>query len=142
MTALTEYFPLTGGVDHVTPRLVKDPGRLVAVENFEPGPGGYCRIDGYERFDGQISPSAATYCYITFNAGQFELSAGDWVRGETSGATGTVMEVTVSSGAWGTSDAAGVLAVLVTSGTFADNEDIETITAAGAFSGGFSPGFP
>lgn len=49
---------LQGGLDLETPALTVQPGRMLACKNFEVNTlGGYTRIEGYERFDGQPAPS-------------------------------------------------------------------------------------
>ncbi len=54
-----------GGLDLTTPSLRLQPGALRDCLNFEVAPfGGYARTDGYERFDGQPSPTAATYVIV------------------------------------------------------------------------------
>jgi hypothetical protein len=58
---LTTYYPMAGGLDLVTPSLQKSPGRCIDALNYEPTTvGGYRRINGYERFDGRPSPTAAS----------------------------------------------------------------------------------
>lgn len=53
---------LDGGLDLVTPPLFVEPGRLVDCLNYEcVDKVGYKRIDGFERYDGAGSPSAARY---------------------------------------------------------------------------------
>jgi hypothetical protein len=55
-----QTFP--GGLDLLTPPLRLPPGALHDVLNFEVAMfGGYQRVAGYERVDGQPSPSTATY---------------------------------------------------------------------------------
>jgi hypothetical protein len=50
---------LQGGLDLETPALTVEPGRMLACKNFEVNTlGGYTRIEGYERYDGQPEPSA------------------------------------------------------------------------------------
>ena len=54
-----------GGLDLATPTLRLPPGALQDVINFEVAPfGGYTRTAGYERTDGQLAPSAATFQVI------------------------------------------------------------------------------
>lgn len=57
MTQNQATFELKGGLDLVTPAIALPPGRCVAAVNYEADFGGYRRSDGYERFDGQPSPS-------------------------------------------------------------------------------------
>jgi len=57
---------LQGGLDLVTPTLSLPPGIARSAVNFEVAiTGGYTRIAGYERFDGQPNPSDAVYGAIT-----------------------------------------------------------------------------
>ena len=52
---------LNGGLDEVTPPFELKPGVCRKMLNFEQSVfGGYRRIGGYERLDGQQKPSAAT----------------------------------------------------------------------------------
>jgi hypothetical protein len=105
-----------GGLDLTTPSLRLQPGALRDVLNFECAPfGGYSRVDGYERIDGQPSPSAATYTVIQMDTtigsdfsgdfgGDFSSGLGGFVNipsvGQIitqagSGATGTIIAVVV-----------------------------------------------
>lgn len=88
-----ELIRLQGGLDQVTPTLSLASGYARRAANFECSiNGGYTRIAGYERFDGQSSPSAALY-----NLFQCTLSAavavGDTITGMSSTATGKVILV-------------------------------------------------
>jgi hypothetical protein len=57
---------LQGGLDLVTPTLSLPPGIARTAVNFEVAiTGGYTRIAGYERYDGQPNPSEAVYNAIT-----------------------------------------------------------------------------
>ena len=50
---LDHVLPDGRGLDLVTPSLQKSPGRCIDALNYEPTTvGGYRRINGYERFDG------------------------------------------------------------------------------------------
>ena len=106
------YFPFEGGLNMVDPSLALKPGELVAAKNFEIDiRGRYRRVDGYERFDGQTLPSDITYYRIPFTVGTardsvfdsafssaFDMqipSKGDLVKGETSGAVGSILQVSV-----------------------------------------------
>lgn len=54
-----------GGLDLTTPSLRLQAGALRDVLNFEVAQfGGYSRVEGYERFDGKISPSEATFVIV------------------------------------------------------------------------------
>ncbi len=104
-----------GGLDLTTPSLRLQPGALRDVLNFEVAQfGGYARVDGYERFDGRPSPSAALYTIVQiairdftadfsqdFNAtGSSDFvtvpAVGDVVTQAATGATGTVVAVVLS----------------------------------------------
>ena len=106
------YFPFEGGVNMVDPSLTLKPGELVAANNFEIDiRGRYRRFDGYERFDGHTLPSDITFYRIPFTTGTardsvFDMSfgtafdmqipsVGDLVKGETSGAIGSVLSVSI-----------------------------------------------
>lgn len=90
----TEYVAFAGGIDRITPAISIKPGFAIDAMNYEHGlNGGYQRIDGFERFDGRASPSAAVYYYATVNVGAGGskiLQVGEGVVGSTSGATATV----------------------------------------------------
>lgn len=83
---------LKGGLDQVTPTLSLPPGVARNSLNFEASiTGGYTRIAGYERFDGQAYPASATYTVLY---GSFSgVAVGDQVAGATSAATGKVLAV-------------------------------------------------
>ncbi len=90
----TEYTRFRKGLDLESPSLSVDPGALLYGMNYMCGSlGGYKRIDGYERFSGQTSPSAGVYYYApcTFTAGG--PAVGDTVTGVSSGSTGVVITV-------------------------------------------------
>lgn len=110
-----QLFP--GGLDQTTPSLTLQSGALTGIQNFEVAQsGGYARIEGYERFDGHVSPSAATYIIVQVASFTNVPSVGDAITQAGSGATGTVaavvnastyyMAVTKISGAF---DATGVI---------------------------------
>jgi hypothetical protein len=91
-----QSYPLRGGLDLVTPRLQLKPGFLIDSQNYEPlTVGGYRRINGYERFDGRTSPTAATYYTIAANI-TGTVAVGNTVTGATSGATGKVLATTAT----------------------------------------------
>ena len=87
------YHPFTGGLDLVSPVLNIPVGYLLDGLNYEPDTnGGYRRIPGYERFDGQVSPSSRQHTVIQVD--QFGLfQPGDTLRGEESQTTGEVVIV-------------------------------------------------
>lgn len=56
----TEFFAFEGGTDITSPALRMPPGVVIGSQNYEPDAnGGYSRMKGYERFDGQPRPSEA-----------------------------------------------------------------------------------
>ena len=118
--------PLGGGLDLATPALRINPGRLIGVKNYEPVvTGGHARMQGYESFDGQPSPSEATYSILNFDAGGLVTAEVAGVAsGVTSGASGTVGVVSLASGSWAGGTAAGFVVLHDVTGTFQDNETI------------------
>jgi hypothetical protein len=62
-----DSFALDGGLNLLDTGLIIKPGELLAVENYEMGvAGGYERVGGFERFDGQTAPSDTTYYVLPF----------------------------------------------------------------------------
>jgi hypothetical protein len=110
---LTQYFPLAGGLDQVSPTLSLAAGMARDALNFECATtGGYTRIAGYERFDGRPAPSAAAYWTLT---GELTgIAIGNTITGQTSGATGVVAAID-STAIPGTS----VIAITKLTGSFA-----------------------
>ncbi|RMD93746.1 MAG: hypothetical protein D6811_04305 [Alphaproteobacteria bacterium] len=129
--------PITGGLDLVSPPISVAPERCIAVRNYEVTDQGVARCQGYERFDGQTAPSAATYAVLNFDGGSGAISAGDTVTGATSGATGVALyDASVSSGSWAGGDAAGFLVLYKVSGTFQDNENLQVASVTKAVANG------
>ena len=130
-----QYYPLSGGLDITTPAMTRGPGTFDAVRNYELSVSGdqmritADRVEGYERYDGQASPSDATYYAVTFDSGSTEPSDDDVLSGQSSGTTGKVVEVTLSSGTWAGGDAAGTFYLsLYTGSGFTDDELIDNDT--------------
>lgn len=140
MPQKTAYYPLMGGLDLITPAIAIPPGKVIAGVNYEPHPGGYKRIDGFERFDGRPQPSGQSYWIVSFDAGSLEPRVGLMVRGATSGASGILEAVALTTGSWAGSDAAGHIVLRVISGTFQDNETLN-VEQPTAFDAGFDSGF-
>ena len=140
---IPKHFPLQGGLNEVTPPLSLKGGELFGVSNYEPGAkGGYRRIDGYERLDGQPAPSEASYWILNFDAGDIvEPSVTAQCFGDTSGAKGEVGNVVLESGTWAGSDAAGYLILYGVIGAFIDDEPLSFTGAGDGFDTGFSSGF-
>ncbi|HLP99220.1 MAG TPA: hypothetical protein VK149_12335 [Sideroxyarcus sp.] len=89
-----DQIKLKGGLDQVTPSLTLPPGFVKQASNFECSVfGGYTRIDGYERFDGRPSPSAATQTMVFIATMLSTPSVGQTLTGATSGATGVIATV-------------------------------------------------
>lgn len=90
MSTTYSFYPLTGGIDQSSPVMSVQAGSAFEAVNFEPDiSGGFRRIVGYERFDGQQSPSRAAFTVVEV-ADSSALSVGDALVGGTSGATGTL----------------------------------------------------
>ena len=156
----SQYFPFSGGLNIITPALSLEPGECIAADNFEVDiRGRYRRFDGYERDDGTGLPSAITYYRIPYTLGSakdsvfdsaysiaFDLQiprVGSTVKGETSGAIGQVLVVTVeeivtAAGAFIDNDAEGYIYFTVTSGTLEDGETIFFLNTDSAFGAGFN----
>lgn len=91
-----DFYPLAGGLDTMTPALMIDPGKCFDAQNYEPViTGGYRRIDGYERFDGRLSPTASVYWLLTI-AQTGVVNVGDTLTGATSAATLKVLAISGS----------------------------------------------
>ena len=156
------YFPFEGGVNMVDPSLSLQPGELIAANNFEIDiRGRYRRLDGYVRFDGQTLPSDITYYRIPFTVGTardsvfnsafgtaFDMqipSKGDLVKGETSGAIGSILQVSIedvtgdsSAGSFSNSDAEGYVYFTVVTGTLEDGETLFFLNKDSAFDAAFN----
>lgn len=86
---LVDAASIAGGMDIVTTPMFAKPGSARLAYNYEYNlNGGVDRIRGIEPFDGQTSPSSATYIYLQCSASITSISLGDTVVGDTSGATG------------------------------------------------------
>jgi len=156
----SQYFPFSGGLNIITPALSLEPGECISANNFEVDiRGRYRRLDGYERDDGTGLPSAITYYRIPYTIGTarssvfdsaysiaFDLQiprVGDTIKGETSGAIGQILVVTVEeivtdAGAFIDGDAEGYIYFTVTSGTLEDGETIYFLNKDSAFGAGFN----
>lgn len=92
-----EVIQLKGGLDQVTPTLGLKPGFAKEAVNFECAvTGGYSRVSGYERYDGQSKPSNAVYSAVTLATFTNTPSVGEAITGTPSGATGVVVGVGAS----------------------------------------------
>lgn len=130
---VSQYYAMRGGLDQLTPAIAVDPGMLLDCQNYEPEiSGGYRRLDGYERFDGQPSPTSATYWQVAITR-TGNIFAGQTITGLTSGATGRVLQASDTS-----------LVLGRVSGTFVTGEDMQiaAVTVATATSGSQSNSDP
>ncbi|MCP4607744.1 MAG: hypothetical protein GY845_03365 [Planctomycetes bacterium] len=92
-----EYTKFVGGLNQEAAAMTFPPGAIFASQNYvSTTDGGYRRIDGYERYSGQPSPSDATYTsyLVTFSAA---VAVGDTILGSVSGETGVVVCVDSTS---------------------------------------------
>lgn len=113
-----DYVKFGGGLDLATPVLSIPKGCALAAMNYEPDPfGGYRRIDGFERFDGRPSPSAAVYYYAPYTL-TGAVAVGNTVTGVTSAATAVVAAVDTS-----------LLVLTKMVGTFVSGETINVAAA-------------
>ena len=119
-------FALDGGEDVVSPNLVVKPGRLRASKNYEPRTvGGYRRIDGYERYDGQPKPSLANQAFFNIDAVTNTVAVGDKLTGSISSAVAYVVGETSGVGtAYDFPD---------TDDLFVDNDILTNVTQANTY---------
>lgn len=126
-----------GGENLVDSPIDLKPGEAIYTFNYEIDTrGNYRRFQGYERVDGQAAPSEAAYKVLNFVAGVSAVVATDTVVGDASSATGIVVSITVSSGAFATNDAVGFLVIDEITGTFQDAEDLEVLGTPSATTNG------
>lgn len=126
MSRRSYSFALEGGLDQVTQPLAIRPGRAIQSLNYEALDEGYGRIGGFERFDGQTSPTDFPFHLLEFDTGTTAIQDGDALTGATSGATATVLvDADVESGSWVGGDAAGMVGIRSLTGSFTVGEDIE-----------------
>lgn len=75
----TGYVPLIGGLDTETPAIAVEPGKVSdSINVYQHVNGGYRTIEGWEPFDGQVSPDEAIYSILEVT-GLSGVSAGDTV---------------------------------------------------------------
>jgi hypothetical protein len=122
-----DYMPFAGGLDQVTPPVEVPAGFARAAANWAVDiNGGYYQPAGYERFDGQPSPSSALFVRIHIDA-VGDLEVGDDVEGGTSSATGTIIAINESY-----DEASPFIVLGNVVGTFEDGEDLEVSTVVEA----------
>lgn len=89
----TDFYPLEGGLDLVTPPIAIPPGCVIESQNYEPDIAGkYRRIDGFERTDGTQLASVEPYYILNANV-TGSLAVGNTIVGATSAATGVVLAI-------------------------------------------------
>lgn len=85
---------------------------------------------------GNTITSISSNCYtykrwkLKFDAGTDAIVAGDWIIGATSSAVAKVVSITVSTGTWGGSNAAGYVIIDSMVGTWTDNEKLKVAADA------------
>lgn len=91
-----DYFACKGGLNQSSPPLMMPPGFAIDAVNFECDiNGGYRRVKGYERYDGQAQPSEALlYLIPTSTAGTWTI--GDTITGGSSAATASYLATTTA----------------------------------------------
>lgn len=118
MPKLYDNWPFFGGLDINTPYLSRKPGSLLRSLNYFPDPdGGYQHAKGYERFDGQPSPSDSE----TYSVSVDQLITPTPTLGDvlTSSSGGTAVFI---------SQADNYVNVINITGTIADGDTIEGST--------------
>jgi hypothetical protein len=141
---VTKSFAIKGGLNLVDTPMVIPPGMLLDSTNYELLPRqGVRRVDGFERFDGQASPSEQSYWVMNFDNGDDTSNPpiDSIVEGGTSGARAKIALVTLLSGSWAGGTAAGEMILFTLFGVFQDNETLMFIRDTDGFNGGFSNGF-
>ena len=133
----TVYIPLRGGEDLISTTVEIDPGSAMLTYNYELDVNGrYRRIDGYEAFDGRPKPSEASYWLLNYKAGFTSILVGSVITGL--GASGEVLEITLTSGSWISGTAAGQMVLFNVTGAFVDGEAIKVSAVTRAYADGAS----
>lgn len=92
---------LRGGVDQILPKALATPGKLEDCYNYEVGRDiGYTSIQGFEAFDGRMSPSTRDIwdmdvLNVVFGTRPAVNENMSWVKGSKSGDLGVVISVTI-----------------------------------------------
>lgn len=90
---LQQHIPLRGGMDQATPTLEAKPGTLRDSSNFDVNTlGGYQRIDGYEKWDGQQLCNSYGYSTLVTLI-TAPINPGQTIKCLSTGATGKVIYV-------------------------------------------------
>jgi hypothetical protein len=64
MTQGSLFIAFQGGLDQVTQAMIVPRGRVIGCNNYQSSIQGYRRCDGYERYDGRQSPTAAGQSFL------------------------------------------------------------------------------
>jgi hypothetical protein len=122
-----QYFPLVGGLDTESAQLARKPGLVMGALNYESSTeNGYERLGGFERFSGLPRPSDARFSILRAGTVFTGVAIGDTVNGQTSGATGKVIQLR------GTSE----IVITRQTGAFVAGENIRvSATVVGVFWG-------
>ena len=92
---------MRGGWDQVSPTLSLAPGVARDGLNYEVAQsGGYARIGGYERYDGQAKPSDAGYSIVQVSSFTNVPVVGQTLTQAATGATGVIVAVVVVDASW------------------------------------------
>src|SRR5574343_909 len=116
---------LSGGLVLRTPNKKLRPGFVREAQNWYAAiQGGYTRVEGYERFDGETVPSASIYQPLQFSSPISPSPSPDviGIRGSTSGASAYIVQYDVAHS---------LIYVTLTSGNFVIGESIKYFDAAG-----------
>jgi len=133
MQDTTDYV-FQGGVDPSTSPLLLSPSKAMASMNYEVVAEGYRRMEGIERFDGQMPASSARFWILGFTDGGVQVNVGDRIVGSETAATGWVAQVNLSAGTWSGS-AEGTLILTDVEGAFISGEAMKVlgVTVAAAY---------
>lgn len=127
----TKSFPLKGGLNLIDAPLTIPGGMCLAGINYELlTTDGYRRVDGFERFDGQASPTDASYWILNYDGGTVAISEGDTVTGLSSGVTGVALTDYIGT------VAEGYLVLTNVTGSYTNDEDLQVSAATVAFANG------
>ncbi len=108
-----------GGLDLVTPPTQVDGGRLLVCKNWVADPtGGYREFDGFERVDGQTSPTEGTFVSVTMDDTS-GFVVGETVNQATTLASGVILQIETEG-----------LYLVSTTGSFLDTFVITGVTSA------------
>jgi hypothetical protein len=123
MPVVEDYIPFVGGLDTVTPPMTVNPGTARDSQNaYQDINSGYSTGFGYERFDGQPSPSSAVYSMLSVNI-TGSVSVGDTLL-DSGTATGVVIAIESNA-----------VALTKVTGTFVTGNILVGVTVVGTCTG-------